>query len=89
MSSPNKSCDLDPIPTTFSKACLDTLLYPITNSVNASLCSGLFRDNFKQAQVNPLFMKSTSPKENFWSHIHISNLSFISNVLEKVVTSRL
>ena len=25
----NKSCDLDPLPTTLLKACLDTLLYPI------------------------------------------------------------
>ena len=26
MSSPNKSCDLDPLPTTLLKACIDTLL---------------------------------------------------------------
>ena len=39
MSSPNKSCDLDMLPTTLLKACLDILLYPITNIVNASLCS--------------------------------------------------
>ena len=64
MSSPNKSCDLDPLPTTLLKACLDTLLYPIKNIVNVPLCSGLFPDNFKQAQVNPLLKKSTLPKEN-------------------------
>ena len=47
MSSPNKSCDLDPLPTTLLKACLDTILYPIANIVNASiivLC--LFPDEF-------------------------------------------
>ena len=54
MSSPNKSCHLDPLLTTLLKACLDTLLYPIRNIVNASLCSGLFPDDFKQAQVNTL-----------------------------------
>ena len=58
MSSPNKSCDLDPLPTTLLKACLDTLLYPITNILNTSLYSGLFPDNFKQAQVNPLLKKT-------------------------------
>ena len=46
MSSPNKSCDIDLLPTTLRKACLDTLLYPITNIVNASLCSGLFPDDY-------------------------------------------
>ena len=64
MSSPNKSCDLDPLPTTLLKACLDTLLYPVTYIINASLCSGLFPDDFKQAHVNPLLKKSALPKEN-------------------------
>ena len=53
MSSRNKSCDLDPLPSTLLKACLDILLYPITRIVNA-LCSGLFPDDFLQAQVNSL-----------------------------------
>ena len=47
MSSSNKSCDLDPLPTTLLKACLDTLLYLITNIVNASPFSGLFSDDFE------------------------------------------
>ena len=89
MSSQNKSFDLDPLPTTLLKAWLDTLLYPITNIVNASMCSGLFPADFKQAQVNSLLKKSTLPKENLNSYIPISKLSFISKVLEKVVASRL
>ena len=89
MSSPNKSCDLDPLLTTLLKACLDTLLYPITNIVNASLCSDLFPDDFKQAQVNPLLKKSTLSKENLNSYRPISNLHFIFKVLEKVVASHL
>ena len=90
MSSPNKSCDLDPLPTTLLKAFLTlvALLYSITNLVVASLCSGLFPDDFKQAQVNPLLKKSTLPKEKLNSCRHISNLSFVSKVLEKVVASR-
>ena len=61
----------------------------ITNIINASLCSGLFPDDFKQVQVNPLLKKSTLPKENLNSYRPIYNLSFISKVLEKVVASRL
>ena len=89
MSSQNKSCDLDPLPTTLLKACLDTLLYPITNIVNASLCPGLFPGDFKQAQVNPILKTSTLPKENLNCYRFISNLSFISKVLEAVVANRL
>ena len=40
-------------------------------------------------QVNPILKKSTLPKENLSSYRPISNLSFISKVLEKVVASRL
>ena len=75
MSSPNKSCYcyLDSLPTTLLKACLHTLLYPIINIINASLCPGLCHDDFKQVQVNPLLMKSTLPKENLHSVRSISN----------------
>ena len=89
MSSPNKSSNLDPLPTTLLKACMDTLRYPITNIVNASLCSGLFPGDFKQAQVNPILKKSTLPKQNINCYRFISNLSFISKVLEAVVANRL
>ena len=57
--------------------------------VNASLCRGLFPDDFKQAQVNSYLKKSTLPKENLNSYRPISNLSFISKVLQKVLASRL
>ena len=86
MSSPNKSCDLDKLPTTLLKVCLHTLLYPITNIINASLCSGLFPDDLKQAQVNPLVKKSTLTKENINSYIPIPNLNFPSIVKFGVFT---
>ena len=89
MSSPNKSCDIDLFPITLLKACFDTLFYPITNIITTSLCSGLFPDDFKQAQVNPLLKKSALPKENLNSYTLNSNLSFISKVLDKVVASHL
>ena len=78
ISSPEiKSCDCYPLLTTLLKACLDTLLYPITNIVNASMCSGLFPDDIKQAQINPLPKKSTLPKVNLNNYIHISNINFL------------
>ena len=89
MSSPSKSCDLDPLPTILLKACLDVLIIPITYIINASLCCGLFPQDFKRAHVTPVLKKKTLPKEELNSYRPISNLSFISKILEKVVANRL
>ena len=89
MSSPNKSCDLDPLPTILLKACLDTLLKPITDIINTLLCSGLFPDDFLHAHVYPFLKKTSLPKEDLKGHSPVFNLSFISKIREKVVASRL
>ena len=89
MSSPSKSCDLDPLLTVLLKACLDVLIKPITDIINVSLCSGLFPEDFKCAHVNPVLKKTTLPKEELNSYRPISNLSFNSKILEKVVANRL
>ena len=89
MSSPNKSCDIDPLPTVLLKYCFGSLLKPITDIINASLCSGLFPGDFKHAHVNPLIKKTSLPKEDLNSYRPVSNLSFISKILEQVVASRL
>ena len=89
MSSPSKSCDLDSLPTVLLKACLDVLIKPITDIIHLSLCYGLFPEDFKCAHVNPVLKKTTLPKEDLNSYRPISNLSFISKILEKVVANRL
>ena len=89
MSSPNKFCDLDPMLTVLLKACIDTLLGTITNIVNVSLRTGIFPHDFKQAHVNPLLKKTTLSKDNLKNYRPVSNLSFISKILEKVVAKRL
>ena len=64
MSSPSKSCDLDPLPTTFP-------------------------ENVKCTHVNPVLKKTTLPKEELNNYRLISNISFISKILEKVVANLL
>ena len=54
MSSSNGTCNLDPIPTTLLKSCIDLLIVPITNIVNESLKEGVFPSDFKTALVIPL-----------------------------------
>ena len=83
------SCDLDPIPTSLVKECLDVLITPITNIVNLSLQNGVFPSEFKSARVVPLLKKSTLDPEELKSYRPVSNLSFVSKVLEKAVALRL
>ena len=46
LSSASKSCDLDPIPTSVLKNCLDILITPITDIINTSMETSTFRQNF-------------------------------------------
>ena len=89
MASPNKSCDLDPIPTPLVKSCIDILITPITSIVNLSLLEGTFPALFKTAHVSPLLKKPTLSKDEMKNYRPVSNLSFLSKILEKAVSSRL
>ena len=87
--SPNKQCDLDPIPTWLLKKCLPVLLPTITRIVNMSLTSGTFPSSFKHSIVSPLLKKPSLDKENLSNYRPISNLSFLSKLTERIVKSRL
>ena len=81
--SESKQCLLDSIPTFLLKLCFNELGEIITNLVNFSLSEGIFLSSFKQAKKPSL---STDDLNNFRP---ISNLIFISKILEKVVASRI
>jgi len=87
--SPDKQCDLDPLPTALLKKCLPVLATTITNIVNLSLSTGDFPTSFKQAIVSPLIKKPSLDKENLSNYRPISNLSFLSKLTERVVHNRL
>ena len=53
--SAKKWCVLDPFPTNVVCDSLDVLLPVITSIVNASLSTGYFPDNWKEAIISPLF----------------------------------
>ena len=55
--SPNKQCDLEPIPTFLLNEVSATSLYIITTIVNLSLSTGTFPMHFKQSLVTPLLKK--------------------------------
>ena len=87
--SANKSCSLDPIPTFILKDCLDVLLTPITCLINYSLQEGAVPDDFKLAHVTPLLKKATLDKNMQNDYRPVSNLSFVSKLVEKVVAEQL
>ena len=88
-SSPTKSCDLDPIPTLLVKDCADILITPITNIINYSLKEGSFPNCFKIAYVTPLLKKPSLDRNLLKNYRPVSNLSFISKLIEKVVANQL
>ena len=89
MRAPVKSCDLDPIPTRLLKSCIDSLLPPITKLINLSLSSGTLPPTFKFAHVTPLLKKPSLGKEDLKNYRPVSNLSFISKLIEKVAASQI
>ncbi len=89
MSSPTKSCRLDPLLTNLLKQCLAPLLPSISIIVSKSLETGIVPPAFKLAHVTPLIKKPTLDPVMLSNYRPVSNLPFVSNVLEKVVSSQL
>ena len=84
-----KSCELDPIPTTLLYENLDILLPTITNNINTSLTTGIVPPDLKTAIVKPLLKKPSLDKNLLKNYRPISNLPFLSKILEKVVLHKL
>ena len=83
------TCLLDPIPTSLLLDILPTIAPVIAEIVNASLISGNFPLTLKSAIVKPLLKKPGLDTEMFKNYRPVSNLSFLSKVIEKVVAARL
>ena len=87
--SANKQCQLDPVPTRIVKQCCDLLSPVITTIINDSFAEGYFPDILKSAVVKPIIRKSNMDRFDLKSWRPISNLSFLSKLVERVATSRL
>ena len=61
----------------------------ITVIVNASLSAGIVPQQFKQALVTPLLKKPGLESNDMKNFRSVSNLPFISKILEKVVLTKL
>ena len=85
----DKSCDLDVLPMWLFKSCLPELIHIIHFIVNESLKTGIFPSALKTAVVRPCLKKPTLDSDVLGNYRPVSNLSYISKLLEKVVHSQL
>ena len=85
MKSKKSFCELDSLPGNVFIHCVDTLVPHITSIFNDSLNSGIFPLDFKDSLVIPLIKKPSLDVNILKNYRPVSNLSFISKVLEKIV----
>ena len=77
-----KSCELDPIPATIFQRCKKTLVPTITKITNKSLQSSCMPAKLKEPVSKPKLKKDSLNSEEFASFRPISNLKFMSKVID-------
>ena len=87
MSMASKSCEIDPVPTSLLKEILPQIIKPITKIINTSLEQGVFASQWKVAIVKPL-LKKIGLELITSDYRPVSNLSFLSKVLERCVINQ-
>ena len=85
---PSKSCKLDPMPTTLLKEMVGVVTPVITCIINRPLVSGKFYKSLKIAHVKPL-IKKKGMDVVFKSFCPVSNLSYISKLVERFAADQL
>ena len=84
-STPNKSCNLDPIPTHLIKSSIHVLAPILKKIVNTSLSTGNFPSPWKRAIIQPK-LKKYNLDPVFSNYRPLSNLSFASKIAEKAAS---
>ena len=86
--SPNKTCSADAIPTWLLKETKEELAPTITEIINVSLSTGEVPSSYKHELVTPLLKKASLGRNVLKNYRPVSNLPFLSKILEKVVANR-
>ena len=87
-SSNTKTSCHDPLPQYVLSSILDSLLPTLCDLVNKSLSSGNI-DGVKEALIVPILKKAGLDNENLKNYRPVSNLVFVSKLIERVVLKRL
>ena len=83
-----KMCELDPMSSSLVKEYAGVLAPMITQMINKSMDEGIVSENLKNAILKPL-LKKEGLALIFDNYHPVSNLSYISKLLEKVVSTPL
>ena len=81
----NKTCNLDPLPTDIVKKLMCHLLPAICRLVNSCILESKFPDDLKTALVTPVIKDKLKDSEDFKNYRAITNLPFLSKILEQVL----
>jgi hypothetical protein len=87
--SKKRTSSVDPIPTTLFLKCLDILLPIVKMIINGSLATGTVPSPLKKAVIRPLLKKTGLDPDEPKNYRPVSNLSFISKLLERAVATQL
>jgi len=82
--SPNKWCDLDPLPTWLLEKCADQLLPLITAIANRSVDESVMPLCLKRTIIAPLLKRSGLGKEEIKNYHSISSLPFSLAIIEVI-----
>ncbi len=87
--SPIKACALDPIPAKLFTNILPTLIPVITDIINLSITNSTVPHYLKEAMITPILKKPQLDVQVLNNYRPVSNLPFISKVIERVIASQL
>ena len=85
---PAKSCSSDPVPTWLLKRISATICPILCHMCNLSFQRGIFPSQPKHALVTPGLKKPALDPDTASSYRPISNLSFMSKLVERLVAKR-
>ena len=85
----DKTCTLDLLPTKQLNDNIESVVPIIAYITNASLENAVMPVMLKQAIFRPLLKKQSLDKDIFNNYRRVSNLSHLSNVIEKVIARRI
>ena len=83
------TCSSDPFPSKLLMSHLPTIIDTITHMINLCISTSVFPSSCKSAIVLPLIKKPCLDPQVLKNYRPVSNLSFLSKVIEKVISSRI
>jgi hypothetical protein len=89
MRSPSKQSHMDPLPSWLLKQCVSLLAPFLTRLINLSIVDSAVPECMKMAIVSPLLKKSTLDPSDISNYRPVSNLSFLSKLLERAISQQL